>query len=68
MLPASIIEWSKAYLGKPGQKRPFTLKQIWEIRIRLQLAGRGRDLALFNLGIDSKLRGGAVRVSCRDLI
>ena len=33
------------------------LKEIWAIRIRLQLAGRLRDLALFNLAIDSKLRG-----------
>ena len=49
------VPWNKGKLT--GQKRPFTLKQIWEIRIRLQIAGRTRDLALFNLGIDSKLRG-----------
>jgi integrase len=49
------IPWNKGRLT--GQKRPFTLRQIWEIRIRLQIAGRVRDLALFNLGIDSKLRG-----------
>ena len=49
------VPWNKGELT--GQKRPFTLKQIWEIRIRLQIAGRKRDLALFNLGIDSKLRG-----------
>ena len=40
-----------------GQKPPLKLKDIWAIRIRLQLAGRLRDLALFNLAIDSKLRG-----------
>ena len=40
-----------------GPKPPFKLKEIWAIRIRLQLAGRIRDLALFNLAIDSKLRG-----------
>jgi integrase len=40
-----------------GQKAPLKLKEIWAIRIRLQLAHRARDLALFNLGIDSKLRG-----------
>ena len=51
----SRVPWNKGKLT--GQKRPFTLKQIWEIRIRLQLAGRVRDLALFNPGIDSKLRG-----------
>lgn len=40
-----------------GQKPPLKLKHIWAIRIRLQLAGRLRELALFNLAIDSKLRG-----------
>ena len=49
------LPWNKGKLT--GQKRPFTLRQIWEIRIRLQIAGMIRDLALFNLGIDSKLRG-----------
>ena len=49
------VPWNKGKLT--GQKRPFSLKQIWEIRIRLQIAERTRDLALFNLGIDSKLRG-----------
>jgi len=39
-----------------GQKAPFKLKEIWAIRVRLQLAGRQRKLALFNLAIDSKLR------------
>lgn len=53
--PGSHVPWNKGKLT--GQKRPFTLRQIWEIRIRLQIAGRVRDLALFNLGIDSKLRG-----------
>jgi integrase len=52
---ATAVPWNKGKLT--GQKRPFMLKQIWEIRIRLQIAGRKRDLALFNLGIDSKLRG-----------
>lgn len=40
-----------------GQKPPLRLKEIWAIRIRLQLAKRARELALFNLAIDSKLRG-----------
>ncbi len=40
-----------------GQKPPFKLKEIWAIRVRLQLNNRFRDLALFNLAIDSKLRG-----------
>ncbi|HCY64415.1 MAG TPA: integrase [Oxalobacteraceae bacterium] len=47
--------WNKGRLV--GQKAPLKLKEIWAIRIRLQLAERIRDLALFNLAIDSKLRG-----------
>ncbi|TCS33085.1 phage integrase family protein [Paucimonas lemoignei] len=46
--------WNKGRLV--GQKAPLKLKEIWAIRIRLQLAERTRDLALFNLAIDSKLR------------
>jgi len=40
-----------------GPKPPLKLREVWAIRIRLQLAKRTRDLALFNLAIDSKLRG-----------
>lgn len=40
-----------------GPKPPLQPKHVWAIRIRLQLARRIRDLALFNLAIDSKLRG-----------
>src|SRR5512147_2668989 len=40
-----------------GQKAPFKVKDIWALRVRLQMEHRVRDLALFNLGIDSKLRG-----------
>jgi len=39
-----------------GQKAPFKIQEIWAIRIRLQMQSRLRDLALFDLGIDSKLR------------
>jgi hypothetical protein len=39
-----------------GQKAPFKLKEILGIRIRLQMASRCRELALFNLAVDSKLR------------
>lgn len=46
--------WNKHKLV--GQKKPLNLKQVWEIRIRLQMSERHRDLALFNLAIDSKLR------------
>jgi len=48
------IPWNKGKLV--GQKAPLRLKDIWAIRIRLQLAKRTRELALFNLAIDSKLR------------
>ena len=47
--------WNKGRLI--GQKRPLKPKDVWAIRVRLQLGGQKRDLALFNLAIDSKLRG-----------
>ena len=47
--------WNKARLI--GQKRPLMPKDVWTIRVRLQLESRKRDLAMFNLAIDSKLRG-----------
>jgi hypothetical protein len=40
-----------------GQKRPLQPKHVWAIRVRLELAKSARELALFNLAIDSKLRG-----------
>lgn len=46
--------WNKGKIV--GQKAPFKLKDIWAIRVRLQLDHRTRELALFDLGIDSKLR------------
>lgn len=47
--------WNK---GKPiGPKPPLRSKHVWSIRTKLQIDGRKRDLALFNLAIDSKLRG-----------
>ena len=49
------MPWNKGRLV--GQKRPLLPKQVWAIRARLELAGNLRDLALFNLAIDSKLRG-----------
>lgn len=47
--------WNKGKIV--GQKAPFRPKEIWALRVRLQMDGRTRELALFNLGIDSKLRG-----------
>lgn len=48
------VPWNKSRLV--GQKTPLKLREIWAIRVRLQLRGKLRDLALFNLAIDSKLR------------
>ena len=50
-----VAPWNRGKLL--GQKPPLKLKEIWAVRIRLQMAGRVRELALFNLAIDSKLRG-----------
>ena len=47
--------WNKGKIV--GQKAPFRLRDIWAIRVRLQLEHRTRELARFDLGIDSKLRG-----------
>ena len=47
--------WNKGRLV--GQKRPLKPKHVWAIRVRLELAENHRDLALFNMAIDSKLRG-----------
>ena len=46
--------WNKGVIV--GQKSPFKLKEIWAIRVRLQLQHRVRELAMFDLGLDSKLR------------
>jgi integrase len=55
MAQTSQQPWNKGRLI--GQKPPLKLKDIWTIRIHLQNANATRDLALFNLAIDSKLRG-----------
>lgn len=47
--------WNKGKIV--GQKAPFKLKDIWALRVRLRMESRVREFALFNLGIDSKLRG-----------
>jgi len=47
--------WNKGKLT--GSKPPLLPKHVWATRTRLQLLGKKRDLALFNLAIDSKLRG-----------
>lgn len=58
--------WNKGKIV--GQKAPLKLKDIWAIRVRLQLSDRLRDLALFDLAIDSKLRAcDLVKLRVRDV-
>jgi hypothetical protein len=49
------VPWNKGKLT--GAKPPLRPKHVWAIRTKLQIEGRARDLAMFNLAIDSKLRG-----------
>ena len=56
----SLVGFAKAPWNKGrliGQKRPLRPREVWAVRVRLQLEKRKRDFALFNLAIDSKLRG-----------
>ena len=58
--------WNKGKIV--GQKAPLRLKDIWAIRIRLQLGHRTRELAMFDLGLDSKLRAcDLVKLRVRDI-
>lgn len=58
--------WNKGKLV--SQKAPLKLKDIGAIRVRLQIADRARELALFNLAIDSKLRScDLVKLRVRDV-
>jgi len=56
--------WNKGKLI--GAKPPLRQKHVWAIRTKLQLERRKRDLALFNLAIDSKLRGCDI-ITLRDI-
>ena len=55
LTPSKRAAWNKGKLI--GAKPPLRPKHVWTIRTKLQVAGRTRDLAMFNLAIDSKLRG-----------
>src|SRR5690242_13587883 len=60
------VAWNRGKIV--GQKPPPKTNEVWAIRVRLQLADRSRDLALFNLAIDSKLRGcDVVKVGVEDV-
>ena len=64
--PPARAPWNKGKLV--GQKPALKLKEIWAIRVRLQIFNRMRDLALFNLAIDSKLRScDLVKIRVRDI-
>ena len=51
----SQVPWNKRKVV--GSKPPLRTRDVWSIRTKLQVEGRIRDLALFDLAIDSKLRG-----------
>ena len=53
--PPRRLAWNKGKLV--GAKPPLRPKHVWSIRTKLQVEGRIRELAMFNLAIDSKLRG-----------
>jgi integrase len=53
--PPERLAWNKGKLI--GAKPPLRPKHVWAIRTKLQVEGRIRELAMFNLAIDSKLRG-----------
>src|ERR1700730_18606495 len=58
--------WNKSKLT--GAQPPLRPKHVWSIRTKLQIAGRTRDLAMFNVAIDSKLRGcDVVRLKVEDV-
>jgi len=60
------VPWNKGNIM--GQKPPLKRSEVWAIRVRLQLAGQTRDLSMFNLAIDSKLRAcDLVRIRVRDV-
>jgi hypothetical protein len=58
LLPALPLDRVAGNKGRIiGQKRPLLTRHVWSIRIRLELAGNARNIALFNLAVESKFRG-----------
>lgn len=55
VIKATRVPWNKGKLV--DAKPPLRPSHVWSIRTKLQIEGKKRDLALFNLAIDSKLRG-----------
>jgi hypothetical protein len=63
---AAKVPWNKGKII--GARPPLQTKHVWSIRTKLQLDGKKRDLAMFNLAIDSKLRGcDVVRIKVEDV-
>ena len=52
---ARRVPWNKGKLT--GPKPPLRPKHVWSVLTKLGIEGRARDLAMFNVAIDSKLRG-----------
>jgi integrase len=66
VLRPARVAWNKGRIV--GQNRPLMPRHVWSIRVRLEMAGNARDLALYNLAVDSKLRGCAlVALRVRDV-
>jgi len=64
--PHSHVPWNKGKLV--GQKAPLKPREVWAIRVRLQMENHPREPALFDLGIDSKLRAcDLVKLRVRDV-
>ena len=60
------VPWNRGKIA--GAKSPLQTKHVWSIRTKLQLNGRTRDSAMFNIAIDSKLRGcDVVRIKVEDV-
>ncbi len=55
VLPPARVAWNKGRIV--GHKRPLMPRHVWSIWVRLEIAGNARDLALFNMAVESKLRG-----------
>jgi hypothetical protein len=53
--PHKRVPWNKGKVT--GAKPPLRPKHVWSIRTKLQIEGQARDFAMFNVAIDSKLRG-----------
>src|SRR3981081_2504617 len=65
--PVKRVPWNKGKVT--GAKPPLRPKRVWSIRTKLQIEGHAGDLAMFNLAIDSKLRGcDVVAIKVEDVV